>query len=65
MSTRDNAPPPADWVPCVGNRCAGCDASANLCVCISALPGEQTCCNSCTHATTALPEPLVWHGDNA
>lgn len=62
MTTYDNAPPPADWRASTGHRCAGCDASPNLCHVLTNVDG-QGCCNTCTHATE--PTVRLWDGDQA
>ncbi len=62
MSTHDNAPPPADWTPCVGNRCAGCDASRNLCRVLDAQT-SATCCTACSHETTVTRIDVAYYGD--
>lgn len=62
MVTHDNAPPPPDWTPPVGNLCGNCLGTANLCDVLIKVDGKP-CCGGCSHARQT--EPLVYEGDQA
>lgn len=62
VTTYDNAPPPPEWTACVGNLCAACLATGNLCHVLTKVD-DKPCCRGCTHRTEI--EPLTWTGDQA
>lgn len=69
MTTFDNAPASEtpDFTCPVGNTCAGCGSSKNLCHVTQVLDTETACCSGCSHTEATgsrlISYPVAYYGD--
>lgn len=65
MIGENGTPETPDWSPCVGNLCAGCGDSSNLCKCSKAVT-DKPCCGACSHNRAGARDvtyPIAYYGD--